>query len=124
VGVLVSGIADETAQTASGIDSACKHAVKGAETVAGLNSTFDRIVGMVVEVDGQVDKIAQAANHETAAATAVSETIRQVATSSQESSSGAQQVVAATRELMGTAETLEGMVEQFHLTELAQDYAA
>jgi len=55
--------------------------VKGAETVAGLNSTFDRIVGMVVEVDGQVDKIAQAANHETAAATAVSETIRQVATS-------------------------------------------
>ena len=124
VDVLVSGIAEETELTATGIDSACRHALQGAQTVASLNSTFDRIVGMVVEVDGQVDKIAQAANHEVDAAATVSETIRQVAASSQETSTGAQQVMAATRELMGTAETLEGMVEQFHLTELPQDRAA
>ncbi len=124
VDVLVSGIAEETELTATGIDSACRHALEGAQTVASLNSTFDRIVGMVVEVDGQVDKIAQAANHEVDAAATVSETIRQVAASSQETSTGAQQVMAATRELMGTAETLEGMVEQFHLTELPQDRAA
>ncbi|MGA2887949.1 MAG: methyl-accepting chemotaxis protein [Terracidiphilus sp.] len=124
VATLVSGIASETEQTASGIDSACRHATEGAETVASLNSTFERIVEMVIEVDGRVEKIAQAANHEAAAATAVSDTMHRVATNAKESARGAEQVVAAAGELLGTARTLEGMVEQFHLTDLPQDYAA
>jgi methyl-accepting chemotaxis protein len=100
------------------------HATQGAETVASLNSTFDRIVEMVVEVDGRVDQIAQAANHEAEAATAVSDTIQHVATSARESANGAEQVVAATGELLGTAKTLEGMVEQFHLIALPEDYSS
>lgn len=123
VGSLVSGIASETELTASGIGSAQRHAAEGAETVASLSSTFERIVEMVIEVDGRVEKIAQAANHEAAAATAVSSTMHQVATSAKESASGAEQVVAAAGELLNTAKSLEGMVEQFHLTELPQDYA-
>lgn len=124
VAALVSGIANETEQTASGIDSACRHATQGAATVASLNSTFDRIVEMVIEVDGRVDQIAQAADHEAVAATAVRDTMHQVATSARESASGAERVVAASGELLGTAKTLEGMVEQFHLVALPQDYAA
>jgi methyl-accepting chemotaxis protein len=124
VAALIGGITNETEQTASDVDSACKRAAEGAENVASLNSTFERIVEMVIEVDGRVDQIAQAANHETDAANSVSETIHQVATSAKESSRGAEQVVAATTELLGTAKTLEGMVEQFHLTDLPQDYAA
>lgn len=124
VGALVSGIANQTEQTASGIDSACRHATEGAETVVSLSTTFARIVDMVVDVDGKVEQIAQAASHETAVANSVSETIYQVATSARESSSGAEQVVAVTTELLGTAKTLEGMVEQFHLVDLPQDYAA
>ena len=47
--------------------------------------------------------------------------MRNVATSSQESAGGAEQVVAATGELLETARTLESMVEQFHLIELPED---
>ncbi len=124
VAALISGIEDETEQTASGINSARRRAAEGAETVASLNRTFERIVEMVVEVDGRVDQIAQAANQETDSANAVSETIHRVATSAKETESGAQQVMAASGELTVTAKTLEGMVEQFHLIALPQDYAA
>ncbi|MGD0940364.1 MAG: methyl-accepting chemotaxis protein [Terracidiphilus sp.] len=124
VATLVTGIANETEETAGGIDSAYRHATEGAETVASLNRTFARIVEMVIEVDGRVEKIAQAANHEADAATAANDTMRQVALNAKESSKGAEQVVAATGELLGTAKTLEGMVEGFHLTDLPQDHAA
>ncbi len=124
VAALVSGIANETEETASGIDSACRKATEGAEIVASLNSTFERIVEMVIEVDGRVDQIAQAAHHETNSANAVSETIHHVATSAKETESGAEQVMAVTGELLDTAKTLEGIVEQFHLVDLPQDRAA
>jgi methyl-accepting chemotaxis protein len=124
VATLISGIAHETEQAASGITSACKMAAEGAETVASLKSTFDRIVDMVIEMDGRVDQIAQAANRETQTANSVSETIQHVAASARETAAGAEQVMAATGELHGTARTLEGMVEQFQLIELPEDYAA
>jgi hypothetical protein len=57
-------------------------------------------------------------------ANAVSETIHRVATSARETETGAEQVMAATGELLDTAKSLESMVEQFHLTELPEDYAA
>lgn len=121
---LVSGIVNETAQTASGIDSACRNATQGAETVASLHTTFDRIVELVIEVDGRVEQIAEAAKSEAATATDVSNNMRHVATSAKESASGAERVVAATGELLGTARSLEGMVEQFRLVDLPQDQAA
>ena len=124
VAALVSGIAKETEETASGIDSACHRATEGAGIVASLNSTFERIVEMVVEVDGRVEQIAQAANHETDSASAVSETIHRVAASARETESGAEQVMEVTGELLSTARKLEGMVEEFHLVALEQDRAA
>jgi methyl-accepting chemotaxis protein len=124
VGDLIGGIANETDLTAAGIDSASRRAIEGAEIVASLNSTFDRIVEMVVEVDGRVEQIAEAANHEVEAANAVSSTMRSVASSALESSGGAEQAVAASKQLLGTAKMLEAMVEQFHLVDLPQDRAA
>jgi methyl-accepting chemotaxis protein len=121
---LISGIASETELTAAGIDSAYRRAVAGAGIVASLNTTFDRIVEMVVEVDSRVERIAEAANHEVGAATAVSNTMRTVASSARESSGGAEQAVAASEQLLGTAKMLEAMVEQFHLVALPQDRAA
>lgn len=123
VATLVTGIASETEETAAGINSVYRHATEGAETVASLNRTFARIVEMVIEVDARVEKIAQAANQETDAATAANDTMHRVAASAKESARGAKQVVAATGELLGTARTLESMVEQFHLTDLPSDYA-
>ena len=120
---LIVGITVETELTAAGIGAASRHATEGTRIISSLNSTFDRIVEMVVEVDGRVAKIAQAADHEVAAATGVSETMRSVALSAQESSSGAEQAVAASEQLLGTARMLESMVEQFHLVALAQDNA-
>jgi methyl-accepting chemotaxis protein len=99
-------------------------AAEGSETVASLKNTFDRIVDMVIEMDGRVDQIAQAANREAQTANTVSGTIKHVATSARETATGAEQVMAATEELHGTARTLESMVEQFQLTELPEDYAA
>jgi methyl-accepting chemotaxis protein len=124
VSTLVTGIASQTEETAEGIDSAYRHATEGADTVASLNSTFARIVEMVIEVDGRVEQIAQSANHEADAATAANDTMHRVAMSAKESSKGAERIVAATGELLGTARTLEGVVEGFHLTDLPQDHAA
>jgi len=124
VAELVRGIKDETAQTATGIRAACDRAIGGAETIASLSSTFQEIAGLVIEVESRVDQIAQSAHAEAAAAAAASGAMRTVATTSQESARGAEQVVAATGELLETAHTLESMVEQFRLTELPEDRAA
>jgi methyl-accepting chemotaxis protein len=124
VAELVRGVKDETAHSAAGIRSACDRAAGGAETMACLSSTFQEIAGLAIEVEGRVVQIAQAAHQEAAAAEAASRAMRTVATSSHESAGGAEQVVAATGELLATARTLESMVEQFHLMELPEDRAA
>jgi methyl-accepting chemotaxis protein len=124
VASLVSGIEEETGLASTGILAACTHAAKGAEAVSGLGSTFERIASLVIEVDGRMAEIAQAAQREAAAASAVSDTMHQVALSTKESASGAGVVVIAAGELLGTAHSLEDMVQQFQLKDLPQDYAA
>lgn len=89
-----------------------------------LSSTFDRIASLVIEMDGRVEKIARAANQEAASTNAVSDTMHKVATASEESARGAEQVEAATAQLLETARVLESIVEQFHLIELPEDRAA
>jgi len=121
---LIGGITAETELTAAGIGAASRRATEGARIVCSLNITFDQIVEMVVGVHGRVAQIAQAADHEVAAATAVSETMRSVAVSARESSSGAEQAVAASEQLLGTAKMLEAMVEEFHLVAMPQDQTA
>jgi methyl-accepting chemotaxis protein len=79
---------------------------------------------MVVEVEQRVGQIAEDARQEAAAAHAVSNTMRGVATSAKDNASGTEQVLAATSELLGTAHTLEGLVQQFQLRDLPQDNAA
>jgi methyl-accepting chemotaxis protein len=124
VAELVRGVKDETAHSAAGIRSARDRAASGAETMASLSNTFQEIAGLAIEVEGRVVQIAQAARQEAGAAEAASRAMRTVATSSHESAGGAEQVVAATGELLATARTLESMVEQFHLMELPEDRAA
>jgi methyl-accepting chemotaxis protein len=124
VAELISGIEHETGLASSNIKAACAHAAKGAEAVSGLGSTFERIASLVIEVDGRMAQIAQAAQREAAAANAVSDTMHQVAVNTKESASGAGVVVTAAGELLGTAHSLEDMVKQFQLKDLPQDYAA
>ena len=95
VSSLVSGIAQETEQAAHGIEVASARATKGAATISGLSNTFERIVALVVEVD--------------------------VAARAQESATGAGQVVAAAEELLGTANSLEGLVQQFDIHAVSGD---
>ena len=59
----------------------------------------------------------------TSAANTVSKTIQEVAISARETETGAEQVMGATSELLGTARKLQGMVEEFHLIDLPQDHA-
>ena len=121
VSSLVSGIAQETEQAAHGIEVASARATKGAATISGLSNTFERIVALVVEVDGRVGEIAQAAREEAATATMVSEKMSRVAARAQESATGAGQVVAAAEELLGTANSLEGLVQQFDIHAVSGD---
>ncbi len=118
---LVSGIETETELTAEGIRTACAHATAGAKAVSSLNSTFDHIARIVIEVDGRVDQIAQAARHEAEATRTVSHTITQVASSASESAKAAEQVLYATNQLQSTASSLEQLVAQFDLQSLPQD---
>jgi methyl-accepting chemotaxis protein len=121
VSSLVGGIKDETGQAAEDILAACTHAREGAEAIAGLNSRFKQISQLVIEVDGRIEQIAEAAREEASAATALSERVNVVASSARQSASGAEQVVGASGELLGIAKKLENMVERFQMRDLPQD---
>ena len=98
VASLVSGIEEETGRATAGIMAACNHAAQGAEAVSGLNTAFTKISELVVEVDGRMEAITQAAQHEAAAALTVSDSLRAMAASAKESAGGAE-VVAFAQEL-------------------------
>jgi methyl-accepting chemotaxis protein len=121
---LVSGIELEANQAAVGIFAACERANDGAQLVAQLNATFDRIAGLVIEVNARVEEIAQAASRESSATLAVTSTIGEVAAAAISSADGAGRVVEAMRELQGTAHGLEGLVREFQLRELPHEAAS
>ena len=123
VAELVGGIERETAQTTEGINESCTHAAEGAAAVAGLSATFEQITAMIIEVDSRMGRIAQSVRAEVASANTVSQTIRNVAESARVTTSEAEQVVAATSDLLQTANLLEGLVQQFQLCHLPQDSA-
>jgi methyl-accepting chemotaxis protein len=121
---LVRGIEDETSLVASSIDAARQHAGAGAEAVASLQSKFEEIAQLVSEVDSQIERIAQAAREESASANEVNATMQEVAASARDSARGAEQVVAASGELLDIANTLEDAVHSFRIAALPQDRAA
>jgi methyl-accepting chemotaxis protein len=122
VASLVSGIEEETGHASRGILSACTHAAQGAETISNLNTTFEQIATLVIEVDGRMAQIANAAHEEASIAGEVGSTMRKLAASTRESASGAEVVVSKAGELLDTAHTLEGLVEQFQLRDIQQEY--
>jgi methyl-accepting chemotaxis protein len=121
---LVAGVKNETAEAAGDIRTACNSALEGASTVSSLSSTFDHITAVIIEVDGQVEKIAIAARQVANAAEGVRKTMNDVAASSEKNADRAVQVVAASGKLLETASSLESMVDTFDLHELPEDRAA
>lgn len=119
---LVSGIEQETDMASNVILAACDHAAKGAEAVSSLNKTFEHISSLVIEVDGRMSQIAQAAHEDSSTANVVSTSMHRMAESSKQSASGAEVVVATSGELMATAQALESLVQQFKLRDLAEDH--
>ncbi|HEY1254667.1 MAG TPA: methyl-accepting chemotaxis protein, partial [Terracidiphilus sp.] len=124
VAELVSGIEKQTGDTASGILNTCQQATQSAEAVSTLSGTFGQISRMVNEVEQRVEQITEAAHQEAAQAHAVSETMRAMEVSAKDNAQGTEQVLVATGQLLETANTLEGMVQQFQLRDLPQDYAS
>ena len=113
VASLVSGIQSETSQAASDIGAACTHAQGGAKAVSGLRETFSNISQLVFEVDTRIARIAEAARQEASSADSATSTMQMVATSARESAEGAEQVVVASKHLIGIGEKLEELVNQF-----------
>lgn len=122
VGELVSGIEEETVHASNVIMAACSHASEGAEAVAGLNQTFERISSLVIDADQRMAQIAQATHNDATTASEVSSTMHRVAESGKQSVAGAEVVVKTASELMANSQTLDGMVEQFNLRDLAGDH--
>jgi len=118
---LVSGIEEETGLASSVILAACNHAAEGAESVSGLNKTFEHIATLVIEVDGRMAQIAQETRNDAHSANAVSSNLREVAESARQSVAGAEVVVKTAGELMANSQTLDGLVDQFKLRDLAED---
>ena len=121
---LVSGIEQETGDAAKGILNTCQQATQSSQAVSTLSGTFGQISKMVNEVEQRVGQIAEAAHQEAAQALAVSQTMLAMEASVKDNASGTEQVLAAAGQLLETANTLEGMVQQFQLRDLPQDYAA
>ncbi len=124
VSELVGGIEQETGIAVSGILSAHQQADQSARAVSTLSGTFGQISKMVYEVEQRVGQIAEAAHQEAVRARDVSETMRAMEASAKDNSQGTELVLAATGQLLETANTLEGMVRQFQLRDLPQDYSA
>jgi methyl-accepting chemotaxis protein len=122
VAALVSGIEEETGHASRGILSACTRAAQGAEAISSLNTTFERIVTLIVEVDSRMARIAQASHDEASVAGEVGATMRNVSASAHESADDAEAIVAKASELLQTAHALESLVEQFNLQEIRQEY--
>ncbi|MGD0829710.1 MAG: methyl-accepting chemotaxis protein [Terracidiphilus sp.] len=121
---LVCGIEQETGEATKGILSACQQATDSSQAVSTLSGTFGQISRMVNEVEQRVGQIAEAAHQEAAQANAVSQTMRAMEASAKDNASGTEQVLAATGQLLETANTLEDMVRQFQLRDLPRDTAA
>jgi len=124
VSTLVSSIEQETRNTSAGIQALCTRAAGGAEAIAGLKQTFERIAALVIEVNERVNRIAQAASEESNVAERVCESMSQVAAIAERSTGGAESIVAATGELQNTAGNLDDLVQQFRLRNMPQDKAA
>jgi methyl-accepting chemotaxis protein len=124
VGTLVSSIEQETGLASNGILAAVANATQGAEAISGLSHRFESIARLVIEVDERIGRIADAAREDASAADALTQAMQIVAQSARDSSCGAEQVVAASTELLAIAEQLETMVEQFNMLELPQESAA
>ena len=121
---LVSGIEQETGDAVQGILNTCQQATQSSQAVSTLSGAFGQISKLVNEVEQRVGQIAQAAHQEAAQELAVSQTMRTMEASAKDNASGTEQVLAATGQLLDTANTLEDMVRQFQLRELPQDTAA
>jgi len=121
---LVSGIEQETSDAVSGILNASQQATQSAQALSSLGGTFGQISRMVQEVEQRVGQIDQAAHQEALQAQAVSETMCAMEASAKDNAQGTEQVLAATGQLLETANTLESMMQQFQLRELPQDCAA
>ena len=124
VETIVSAMAEDTRTTSQSIQATCEHSVTGAETISGLNSSFERIVSLISEVDRRVEQIAQAAQHEVSTANQVTSAMRGLAESAIESASGAERVVNATGDLLNSSRNLENVVDEFRLSDLPEDRAA
>jgi len=120
---LISGIEQETGKASSDILAACTHASQGAEAVTGLGNTFEKIAGLVIEVNGRMEQIARGTYEEESAANALREAMLKVASSAKDSAGETQMVISAASELLKTSKDLESMVEKFQLVDLAEDHA-
>jgi len=114
---LISGIEEETSLASTDIMGACAHAVKGAGAVSELGAAFERISGLVIEVDGRMSQIAEAGQREAESANSVRDTMHRMASKSKETAAGVGVVVSAADQLKGTAGNLEELVNQFQLGE-------
>ena len=66
-------------------------------------------------------QIAQETRNDAHSANAVSSNLREVAESARQSVAGAEVVVKTAGELMANSQTLDGLVDQFKLRDLAED---
>lgn len=115
VSSLVSGIQNETSRAASDIGEACTHANEGADAVQSLSETFHRISELVFAVDDKIAQIAQSSRQEAESADAAMTTMHTVSASAEESARGAEQTVAASKQLIETGNQLKQIVQQFRV---------
>jgi methyl-accepting chemotaxis protein len=115
----------EIAQAAlASMDGVIQGAMKTNEMVAALAQDIEQQVGAIKEVAKATESISEmsqsisaATEEQTTNAKQVSKAIENVNELTQQAASAAEQMSASTEELLGLAQTLQGLVEQFRLSE-------
>ena len=108
--------ADAAKNTAALIDETIGAVGKGVTIAGRTEESMNAVVDSAKAVTVMVDRIADATEVQAVSANAVATGISQIAQVVQNNSASAEESAAASRELSEQAQTLKGLVAQFHLT--------
>jgi methyl-accepting chemotaxis protein len=115
IAATIRSIQDETRQTLDVMLNSRTAVESGMEETAKARESLEAIIESSRQVEHQIQLIASAATEQTAASGEISESAGRISQLSTRNTQGAEEAVAALKDLARLAADLDGMIHQFHL---------
>jgi methyl-accepting chemotaxis protein len=115
ISATIHSIQDETRQTLEVMDGSRSAVDSGMEETAKARRSLDEIIEASRQVEHQIQLIASAATEQTAASGEISQSAGQISHLAEQNTRGAEEAVAALKDLSHLAVDLDTMIHQFRL---------